>query len=240
MGEFTWGIPQALAEWLGRASGAQTFVETGTNTGRTAKWASKRFKKVVTIEGFEPLFRQVSSDPARPGNVSYVFGDSRSVLSGVVRELKAPALFWLDAHWCGDNSYGDAAQCPILEEIESVNRHHGEEKQHVILIDDARLFMKPPPPPHRPEDWPDIEAVISALTSIPGGRYVFIYNDVIGAVPPALKAQTIEYLRTAPPPKPVGLPTRALARAKGLVGQTLGAERTARLKSLLRRIPAAR
>jgi hypothetical protein len=154
--------------------------------------------------------------------------------------LKAPAVFWLDAHWCGDESFGLTAECPILEEIETINRHHRADADHVLLIDDARLFLRPPPPPHRPEDWPDVEAVVTALNNVPGGRYVFVYSDVIGAVPPALKDQTVEYLRTAPQPKQVGLPTKAIARLKGGVRQVLGAQGTARLRHLLSRIPAAR
>ena len=89
------------------------------------------------------------------------------------------AIFWLDAHWSGGETYGINDECPLIEEIKIINN---TKLNHIILIDDARLFIKPPPPPHKPEQWANISQIISQINEIEN-RYCFIADDVIGVVP---------------------------------------------------------
>lgn len=197
MGQVTFGIPRELVQHLRGAARTPVLVETGTNEGGTSRWAAEHFDRVTTIEGYRPLYDKVSNDPTRPANVTYLFGDTRAVLPGVVAGLNEPAIFWLDAHWCGEETFGVEAECPILHEIEAVNAAHERQPGHVILVDDARLFLEPPPAPHRAQDWPDIAAVCAALTAVPGGRCVFVHRDVVVGVPQSLRDGLVEYLRSA-------------------------------------------
>jgi hypothetical protein len=80
----------------------------------------------------------------------------------------------------GEGTYGENKECPIIEEIEIINR---SEYEQFIFIDDARLFLSPPPPPHEIEQWPDINLVLSTLSSAKTHRYIVIIEDVIIAVP---------------------------------------------------------
>lgn len=119
--------------------------------------------------------------------------DSRLELDGVMRSLDSPAIIWLDAHWNGPAPAGGGEddECPLLEEIRVVNR---SPFQNVVLVDDARLFTSPPPPPHKPDQWPDLWAVLSALMAAPD-RYIAICEDVIIAVPIDAKEIVVRYCR---------------------------------------------
>jgi hypothetical protein len=110
----------------------------------------------------------------------------------VINTLNSSALFWLDAHWSGGNTYGQSDTCPILDEIEIINRCKYDS---FILIDDARLFLSPPPTPHRIELWPDITAIIAALNSHDHHRYTLVFQDVIIAVPQFSKQLVSEYVQ---------------------------------------------
>ena len=64
---------------------------------------------------------------------------------GAVVFAAQPALFWLDAHWCGSaDTAGEGAVSPLSGELASIGSLH---PQSVILIDDARAYLCAPPPP---------------------------------------------------------------------------------------------
>lgn len=102
--------------------------------------------------------------------------------------MKSSAVFWLDAHWSGGETYGDNDQCPILEEIKIINKSRYD---NFIFVDDARLFTSPPQPPHLPEQWADIFSVLTALHK--DNRYIVIIEDVIIAVPTFAKPSVADY-----------------------------------------------
>ena len=207
MGSVSFGAPREIIEKLRATYGLTAFVETGTYMGGTAVWASERFERVFTIEGSPEFHRRAQEKYRSRTNIEFLLGDSRSMLQAALSRLGGtPALFWLDAHWM-PGSFGDAHECPVLQEIEAVQQSPAE---HFILIDDARLFLAPPPLPHRARDWPDIATVLAALS--PPHRppnYTVVLNDVIISVPAtALDAMqhffqeltTAAFQATAPPP----------------------------------------
>src|SRR5262249_42701322 len=138
----------------------QTFVETGTHYGETAAWAAGEFDRVVTIEAAPHLHDHALASCGHLKNVEFLLGDSREVLPGVVAELTAPAIFWLDGHFCGGQTAGAESECPLLHELGAIRT---SSLDHTILIDDARLFLCAPPRPHKSEDWPSIDEVIDGL-----------------------------------------------------------------------------
>ncbi|MBI1245738.1 MAG: hypothetical protein GC202_12085 [Alphaproteobacteria bacterium] len=165
------------------------FVETGTFKGDTAEWASGQFEKVWTVEADDALFNSTRERLKGSPNIVCVKGDSRAGLREIVPQLDKPALFWLDAHWCGadqTDTAGAEDQCPLIDEIAIVNSSPYE---HVVLVDDARYFLAPPPSPNRLEMWPDAEATVSALKAGRSDRYVAVIDDVFVRVPAAMRGE---------------------------------------------------
>ncbi len=179
MGLYTMGVPQKLVKTLQKQYNINIFVETGTYMGGTSVWASDHFKKVITIENSRSIFEKTSNRYKNVENIDFLYGNSKEHLKNIVLSLDEVAIFWLDAHWSGGETYGINDECPLIEEIKIINN---TKLNHIILIDDARLFIKPPPPPHKPEQWANISQIISQINEIEN-RYCFIADDVIGVVP---------------------------------------------------------
>jgi len=206
MGEVRFGAPKELVLWIRDTIKAKVFVETGTNQAETAVWASDHFERVFTVEAFEPLHRKAVETFGDRKNIQFLKGDSRVHIRSLANSLSVPAIFWLDAHWCGEHTFGKSDECPVVGELELLN---ASKVPHVVLIDDARLFLKPPPAPHEATHWPDISTICSLLAAHDSNRYVAVHDDVIVAVPNASKAQLVEFLRMdvikigpqSPPPK---------------------------------------
>jgi hypothetical protein len=184
------GPPEELVLLLKHALNASTFVETGTFKGETALWAASHFDRVFTIENSKTLFDEATGNHKRHQNIEFLFGDSRAVLNRIVPEIHEPAVFWLDAHWCGMNSYGSDDQCPIMEEIGSIRSANID---HCILIDDARLFLSPPPFPNVIEQWPTIDSICSRIRSEDKSYYIVVFEDVIVAAPNGARSLVADY-----------------------------------------------
>jgi hypothetical protein len=189
MGIVRRGPPANIIAGLQSAYQIPNFVETGTFLGDTAYWASKIFQHVLTIEFSESIYRQATEKYGSVKNISFLYGHTRERLNEVVACLAAPAVFWLDAHWSGGQTYGESDECPVLDEIEIINRSTYDS---YVFIDDARLFLSPPPSPHQAEQWPDITAVLRALNVIEN-RYIVVIEDVIIAIPVFARPQMIRY-----------------------------------------------
>jgi hypothetical protein len=91
----------------------------------------------------------------------------------------------------GSDTSGEGYECPVMAEIAVINSYS---KPHIILVDDARLFSAPPPHPHDASQWPDLNAVVSALDNR-GARYVVLFEDALIAVPMSLKPFLVKYLQ---------------------------------------------
>ncbi len=155
-----------------------TFIETGTYKGQTTRWASENFKKVVTIEA-SPHFHERAKRLFKDiKNIRCIFGDSADKLSGTIKRLKKPVLFYLDAHYCAHEKSVLGIECPLLAELEAI-RDTGVD--HVILIDDARMFVDPVKAPYDAAQWPDLDKI---RASLPDHYELAIWNDVIFAVAP--------------------------------------------------------
>jgi hypothetical protein len=198
------------------------FVETGTNLAETAVWASDNFERVFTVEAYEPLYQKAIETYGNRKNIQFLKGDSRTHIKSLTSSLTEPAIFWLDAHWCGEHTFGKSDECPIIGELELLN---ASKVPHIVLIDDARLFLEPPPAPHEASCWPDISAICRSLTAHDSNRYVAVHDDVIIGVPGAAKAQLIEFLRaetiknSAPPPPPKPGVRTLLRRIRSRIGR---------------------
>ena len=177
MGIVKMGPPAEVLDKI-RKLGVKLFIETGTYKAQTSVWASKRFDIVYTVEASKKLYNEAVEQYGNIRNIKFVCGISKESLREIINEIDTQAVFWLDAHWSGGETFGSDDRCPLLDELGLITK---EDVKHYILIDDARLFMCPPPMPHNIDAWPDISQIIIHLTDT--GYKIFIHEDVIIAVP---------------------------------------------------------
>jgi hypothetical protein len=138
-------------------SAVANFVETGTLFGHTALHASHWFQSVFTVELSTELHKQAKKHLAHRKNVRCIKGNSAVILPSLVPTLRGPTMFFLDAHWSGDNSvewetsqFGGYPvetakltddglaepdrQVPLLRELDSIACGHRD--RAVVVIDD--------------------------------------------------------------------------------------------------------
>lgn len=191
---YTKGIPKDLVVKIQHTFLIHDFVETGTYEGTTATWAAGIFPRVITVEASSHYYERLKPLNSQYTNVEFVFGHSGVELDRIVESLGTPAVFWLDGHWSCEETYGENDECPVLKEIESINRSPHE---HFVFIDDARLFMSPPPKPHLPNQWPTVVQVLDALRSRGRKPYIVVFSDVIIACPEWAEPLVSEWCQTA-------------------------------------------
>lgn len=189
MGAVTFGIPKELVLNLKNILSIDIFIETGTFKGGTTSWAAKYFKKVITIENSKELFESAVTNLSKYPHIECIYGNSGEKINEVLKTLDKPAIFWLDAHWCGGLTFGSDYECPLIDEINHVVNHHLE---HIILIDDARYFVKPPKNTHSTAQWPGLNEIIPALMR-KSGYYNFICEDIIVSIPESAKDKLQQY-----------------------------------------------
>ena len=207
MGIVRWGPPEELVLRLKRAFSIDTFIETGTFKGHTSSWAAAHFPCVISIEAGQKLYQEAMEQYAHHKNIEFICGDGPAELAKIVPQLHEPAVFWLDSHWCGEDSCKLDIECPLIQELEALAR---SKTPHFILIDDARYFLSPPPSFHDRSQWPNIAQVIDSLRSRHADTYTIVLEDVIIAVPPYAKTVLGEYAQEVqdvnePPVPPIGL-----------------------------------
>jgi hypothetical protein len=182
MGIVRMGIPEDISLFIKDANKINHFVETGTFNGETTLWASRHFKEVDTIEFSEKIYYQTKEKFKAIGNINFILGDSRKALREIVSNASESILFWLDAHWCSGDSYGEEDQCPLIDELKIIN---SSSMDHFILIDDARLFMAPPPLPNLVKFYPGITEIIDELKE----QFVMSFEDVLFILPQNFKKE---------------------------------------------------
>jgi hypothetical protein len=149
-----------------------TFIETGTNSGDTVRELCPYFKSFHTIELSEYLYNTL--DLQSPTLFRYL-GDSVIKLPEILNNLEEDeqCIFWLDGHWSGGNTARGDKDCPLLEEMKSINKLY-KANNALILIDDFRLFGT-----NITEDWSNITSknVINSLTNF--NIEHFVHTDVL-------------------------------------------------------------
>jgi hypothetical protein len=112
----------------------RSFVETGTYYGDTTAAVADAFDRCVTIELSPQLHARAAARFSSDVKIECYQGDSGSLLSGIIKSLSGPAIFWLDAHHSGGVT-ANAGYDPILSELSAII---DDRRGHVVLIDDAR------------------------------------------------------------------------------------------------------
>jgi hypothetical protein len=127
-------LKQKVVREYGEKFGLKVLVETGTYYGEMVAAMKARFERIYSIEYVPALAERATRKFARDPHVQILCGDSRIVMSDVLRLLPGAALFWLDAGyygWVGIRRNEER----LSAELEMILSHP---YPHVILLDDAR------------------------------------------------------------------------------------------------------
>lgn len=116
----------------------KTLVETGTYLGQTVDDLKQGFLKIFTIELDKNLYKNAKNNFAKYNNITIIQGDSSKKIKNVIKRIKNPTVFWLDAHYSSGLTAKGNLETPILKELIAISK--SRVKNHVILIDDARKF----------------------------------------------------------------------------------------------------
>lgn len=158
-------VPLQLLERFHR----KVFIETGMHRGDAIQAAlTAEFEEIyscdLSVFALGWCCHRFRQSRAR---VNLHLQDSRVFLETEMRGPGgAPAVFWLDAHYCGGNgevegwggrdSAGSEEDHPLLEELRIISTYGC--KTHTIMIDDARMLGS--------GGWPTSEQVFQALREI--------------------------------------------------------------------------
>lgn len=121
-------------------------IETGTCYGRTVEFAlANGAKSVRSVEGYKERYENCVEKFSGDSRVSLWCGHSKDKLSEMIQDLNEQAVFFLDAHPSGPNSYGHeeldkdlgyiyGQDAVLVAELEIIANHHI--KDHIIIVDD--------------------------------------------------------------------------------------------------------
>lgn len=145
-------------------------VETGTYLGEMVKAGLPYFKEIYSVELSQELYQNASNKFKGAKSVKLYNGDSGEMLQKIIKKVKKPALFWLDAHYsAGVTAKGDL-NTPIVKELETI--FSAKNPGHIILIDDARVF-------DGTDDYPTINQLKKLMHKLSPDYGVVVRNDVI-------------------------------------------------------------
>jgi glycosyltransferase involved in cell wall biosynthesis len=192
MGAIHFSLESRLVEAIQKKLQPTIFFETGTYKGDTIAQQLNFFKKIISVELADDLWKEASARFEHEQHVKIIHGNSPQVLAEIHDQLSQESVvYWLDAHWClASGTAGEKSQCPLLEELKAIAHLN---RDSIIIIDDARLFLAPPLVPHEVSEWPQFNAIVKALYSISEEHELMVVNDVILYYPVSIKNEIINY-----------------------------------------------
>jgi hypothetical protein len=127
-------LKQKTVREYAKKYGLRTLIETGTYYGEMVSAMKSHFERIYSIEQNSELARAAAHKFASNPRIKILQGDSKILIPDVLKELKQPALFWLDAGYYGWAG-GQGDQDRLGVELQVILRH--PVSGHVILMDDA-------------------------------------------------------------------------------------------------------
>lgn len=163
---------RAVREYADRFD-LHVLVEAGTYYGEMVAAMKNRFDEIYSVEYDRALAARAKKKFAGAPQIHIIEGDSQKAIPEIVRSLRQPALFWLDAGYYGwAGLQGDKQRLTTeLEAILRDNRH-----RHVILMDDARGL-------NGQNGAPTIEQLQHRLKTEFPGRAVEVKHDILRITP---------------------------------------------------------
>jgi len=124
------------------------FIETGAGVCGGSKRALKLgFPQIKVIEFDREIYEMALLSFSNNPEVEVIYGDSGEVLPEVIREIRGPITFWLDAHGKSCDTSGNLAKKPLLRELEAIAAHP-DRHLHTVLIDDYDYIESKRVAPH--------------------------------------------------------------------------------------------
>jgi hypothetical protein len=145
-------------------------VETGTYLGDMVDGVKNDFETIYSIELGRELHEAAKRRFRSSGHVQLLQGDSTEVLPRILAQLKAPCLFWLDAHYSAGVTARGTSDTPIVRELEMI--FGAGIASNVILIDDARCFTGA-------DDYPALDDLRSFVESRDARCRFEVRDDII-------------------------------------------------------------
>jgi hypothetical protein len=130
---------QSIIEKYAEQSCCEIFIETGTYLGDTVFSQKANFKSIISIELSKKLYKAASRRFKKSPHIKILYGNSGNLLSGIMSDINARALIWLDGHYSGGFTAKGETESPVFKELDAIFSNNNQ--KHVILIDDARLFI---------------------------------------------------------------------------------------------------
>lgn len=157
-----------LLEWL-----ITTFVETGTQRGATALWATQQGIRVITMEADEERYSEAVKNLIHT-NAFMLCGDSGSLLDALHYHWGEHVLFFLDAHG------GNIGGTPILAELRAIK--HSVDKYNIQPIITIHDFQVPGYPELGFDQYDDgtaltLEYIQPSLNEMGMGNWPVRYNS---------------------------------------------------------------
>lgn len=148
----------------------EVFIETGSYTGEGIQAAlDAGFKEIYSIELSNSLWSYCMLRFNGKDNVHLLLGDSSKLLKRLLKKIRVPCTFWLDAHYSGGVTAKGSQDSPLIQELEIIEDHHI--KTHTILIDDMRCW-------NMNEHGFDVREIVRRITAI-NDAYCFSAEDGI-------------------------------------------------------------
>jgi hypothetical protein len=162
-------VKQAIVKEYQERFGLRVFIETGIFAGTMIDAVQSRFDRIISIE-LDPAWHARAAQRFRfCSHITLLQGDSGVVLPSVLATLNEPALFWLDAHYCGPDAVRGALDSPIIQELAAIRAHRGD---HVVLIDDIRHFQGT-------SGYPTAEALVEWIRAGAPQAIVEVRDDIL-------------------------------------------------------------
>ncbi|HEX7658420.1 MAG TPA: hypothetical protein VF444_02985 [Pseudonocardiaceae bacterium] len=174
---------------------ARVFVETGTFHGESLEFAlGLPFREWHSVELSTDLHAAAGARFGGIADLTLHQGDSAVVLPGILEELREPAVFWLDAHYCLLDSARGPKDCPLIEEVEAIAEHQRRTGlEHVVLVDDYHILGTSPSSAWLvsddavfvPEaDWSDVTPeLICSILGADCRKQFHVWGDALFALP---------------------------------------------------------
>lgn len=140
--EFLENSPQFIKQKIFLKYGIKDakWVETGTYLGITTKFLSDLYPHVYSIEPELKLY--VSAYNKFVGKNVTLFNDvSENIFPTLLPTLSGNLNFWLDGHCSGGVTFKGKKECPVEDELNSIEDNFNNFDKLTILIDDVRCFL---------------------------------------------------------------------------------------------------
>jgi hypothetical protein len=130
------------------------------------------FAEIYSVEFDPALAARAAKKFSRWPHLHILHGDSQVAVPELLKSLREPALFWLDAGYYGwAGLQGDKQR--LTSELEAILRHP---KKHIILMDDARGL-------NGQNGAPTVDQLKQQIESEFPGRKVEVKHDILRITP---------------------------------------------------------